>query len=79
MGIIEDTNLPADGFSNIAMSFYLSFLVCEPLQAYFIQKFPVAKWLGANGSKSASIHRVLDTNEFSHHLGRRYHMQLRCQ
>lgn len=48
MGIIEDTNLPPDGFSNLAMVFYIAFLVCEPLQTYFIQRFPVAKWLGAN-------------------------------
>jgi MFS family permease len=48
MGIIEDTNLPSDGFSNLAMVFYVSFLVFEPLQTYFIQRFPVAKWLGAN-------------------------------
>lgn len=49
MGIIEDTNLPANGFSNLAMAFYISFFVFEPLQAYCIQRFPVAKWLGING------------------------------
>lgn len=48
MGIIEDTNLPPNGFSNLAMVFYISFLVCEPLQTYFIQRLPVAKWLGGN-------------------------------
>jgi MFS family permease len=48
MGLIEDTNMPPNGFSNLAMVFYVSFLVCEPLQTYFIQRFPVAKWLGAN-------------------------------
>ncbi|ETN42385.1 uncharacterized protein HMPREF1541_01539 [Cyphellophora europaea CBS 101466] len=48
MGIIEDTNLPPNGFSNLAMAFYVSFLVCEPLQTYFIQRLPVGKWLGAN-------------------------------
>lgn len=47
MGIIEDTNLPPNGFSNLAIVFYVSFLVCEPLQTYLIQRLPVAKWLGA--------------------------------
>ena len=48
MGIIEDTHLPANGFSHLAIAFYVSFLVCEPIQTYFIQKYPAAKWLGAN-------------------------------
>lgn len=50
MGIIEDTNMPPNGFSNLAMVFYVSFLVCEPIQTYFIQRFPVGKWLGGNGA-----------------------------
>jgi hypothetical protein len=49
MGLIEDTNLPDNGFSHLAIAFYCSFLVFEPIQAYCIQRFPVAKWLGANG------------------------------
>lgn len=49
MGLIEDTHLPANGFSNLAIAFYVSFLVCEPLQAMLIQKFPTAKYLGCNG------------------------------
>jgi hypothetical protein len=50
MGVIEDTHMPSNGFSNLAIAFYVSFLVCEPLQAYFIQKFPTAKYLGVNGT-----------------------------
>jgi hypothetical protein len=49
MGVIEDTHMPANGFSNLAIAFYVSFLFCEPLQAFFIQKFPTAKYLGCNG------------------------------
>ncbi|KAH8805071.1 major facilitator superfamily domain-containing protein [Xylogone sp. PMI_703] len=48
MGIIEDTNMPENGFSNLAIAFYVSFLVCEPIQSVLLQKFPTAKWLGAN-------------------------------
>jgi hypothetical protein len=49
MGVIEDTHMPDNGFSNLAIAFYVSFLVCEPLQSFFIQKFPTAKYLGCNG------------------------------
>jgi len=50
MGVIEDTHMPANGFSHLAMAFYVSFLVCEPLQSTLIQKFPTAKFLGINGT-----------------------------
>ncbi|KIW91200.1 uncharacterized protein Z519_08095 [Cladophialophora bantiana CBS 173.52] len=48
MGVIEDTHMPSNGFSNLAIAFYVSFLFCEPLQSFFIQKFPTAKYLGCN-------------------------------
>ncbi|KAI1621236.1 major facilitator superfamily domain-containing protein [Exophiala viscosa] len=48
MGVIEDTHMPANGFSHLAMTFYVSFLVCEPLQSTLIQKFPTAQFLGIN-------------------------------
>lgn len=50
MGIIEDTHMPANGFSNLAIAFYVSFLVCEPIQSFLLQRFPTAKWLGINGT-----------------------------
>lgn len=49
MGVIEDTHMPSNGFSHLAIAFYVAFLVCEPLQSFFIQKFPTAKYLGCNG------------------------------
>lgn len=49
MGVIEDTHMPSSGFSHLAMAFYVSFLVCEPIQSVLLQKFPTAKWLGING------------------------------
>lgn len=48
MGIIDDTHIPSNGFSNLAIAFYVSFIVCEPLQSFLIQKFPTAKYLGCN-------------------------------
>lgn len=46
MGVIEDTHMPSNGFSHLAMAFYASFLVCEPVQSFLLQKLPTAKWLG---------------------------------
>lgn len=48
MGIIEDTNMPPNGYSHLAIAFYISFLVCEPIQAFMIQRFPTATYLGCN-------------------------------
>lgn len=48
MGVIEDTHMPANGFSNLAIAFYVSFLFFEPIQSFMIQKFPAAKFLGCN-------------------------------
>ncbi|KAK6410500.1 hypothetical protein LTR81_015282 [Elasticomyces elasticus] len=48
MGLIEDTKMPENGFSHLAIAFYCTFFLFEPIQAFCLQKFPVAKWLGAN-------------------------------
>ncbi|OAG42372.1 hypothetical protein AYO21_03248 [Fonsecaea monophora] len=48
MGVIEDTHMPSNGFSNLAIAFYVAFLFCEPFQSFLIQKFPTAKYLGCN-------------------------------
>ena len=57
MGIIDDTNMPGNGFSNLATAFYVSFLVCEPIQSVLIQRFPTAKYLGVNGVLTAKLSR----------------------
>jgi hypothetical protein len=59
MGIIEDTHMPANGFSNLAIAFYISFLVLEPVQSVLLQKLPTAKFLGINGVLSALSSCVL--------------------
>lgn len=46
MGIKK--NLHGNDFSNLGTIFYVGFLAAEPLGAYCIQKFPVAKYLGIN-------------------------------
>ncbi|KAI9806537.1 MAG: hypothetical protein M1833_003724 [Piccolia ochrophora] len=48
MGLKEDTNINTDQFSLLALVFYISYLACEPLTGYLMQRFPTAKYLGAN-------------------------------
>jgi hypothetical protein len=77
MGLIEDTDLPDNGFSHLAIAFYCSFLIFEPVQAYCIQRFPVAKWLGANGQLMLCERPEQDTNTCnSDLLGYRAHDEL---
>jgi hypothetical protein len=57
MGVIKDTNMPPNGYSHLAIAFYISFLVCEPIQAVLIQKFPTAKYLGVNGKILSVVRR----------------------
>lgn len=64
MGVIEDTHMPDNGFSHLAMAFYVSFLVCEPLQSFLIQRLPTAKLLGANGKTTRGLFRTaIDVNQ----------------
>jgi hypothetical protein len=55
MGLGKDTNTTPGQFSDLAWSFYLSYLVCEPLAGYLLQKLPVAKFLGVNGRAAAAL------------------------
>ena len=54
MGLQDDLNFPTNGFSNLAIAFYCSFLVFEPVQAVAIQRFPTAKYLGVMGTCCSS-------------------------
>ncbi|KAK4950413.1 hypothetical protein LTR10_011394 [Elasticomyces elasticus] len=62
MGLIEDTNMPDNGFSHLAIAFYCTFFVFEPIQALCLQRFPVAKWLGANGQYGPASDRTVSYN-----------------
>lgn len=48
MGMPLDLGLVGDEFSRLPMAFFVAYIVFEFLQAFVIQKFPVAKVLGAN-------------------------------
>lgn len=46
MGLQADTNTTASQFSYLALVFYVSYLFCEPIHAYLMQRYPTAKYLG---------------------------------
>ncbi|KAF2112864.1 allantoin permease [Lophiotrema nucula] len=46
MGIYDDAHITTDQFSNLALFFYVSYLVLEFPHGYGMQKLPTAKYLG---------------------------------
>ncbi|KAK4552379.1 hypothetical protein LTR86_010393 [Recurvomyces mirabilis] len=55
MGLLDDVNFPDNGFSHLAIAFYCSFLFFESIQVFCLQRFPIAKWLGANTRSYAPL------------------------
>ncbi|KAK5661044.1 hypothetical protein OQA88_12423 [Cercophora sp. LCS_1] len=48
MSIRQDLNLQGNDFSNVATFLFVGLLCFEIPNIYFLQRFPAAKWLGAN-------------------------------
>ena len=48
MGLSKDLKLQGNDFSNAASAFFIAYLIAEVPNGYFLQKVPVAKWLGVN-------------------------------
>ncbi|OOF89982.1 hypothetical protein ASPCADRAFT_519516 [Aspergillus carbonarius ITEM 5010] len=48
MGLLEDTGMRTDQFSNLALAFYVSYLFFELPTGYLMQRLPTAKYLGLN-------------------------------
>ncbi|RMZ73477.1 major facilitator superfamily transporter [Pyrenophora seminiperda CCB06] len=46
MGLYSDANITTDQFSNLALFFYVSYLLVEFPHGYCMQRFPTAKYLG---------------------------------
>ncbi|KAL6154928.1 hypothetical protein ACJBU6_06538 [Exserohilum turcicum] len=46
MGLYDDANINTDQFSNLALFFYVSYLVVELPHGYAMQRLPTAKYLG---------------------------------
>ncbi|PYH49058.1 putative MFS transporter [Aspergillus saccharolyticus JOP 1030-1] len=48
MGLLDDTGMRTDQFSNLALAFYVSYLFFELPTGYLMQRLPTAKYLGLN-------------------------------
>ncbi|KAJ5715662.1 uncharacterized protein N7483_012843 [Penicillium malachiteum] len=48
MGLKRDLSLTGNEFSNTATWFFITYLIAEVPNVYFLQKVPAAKWLGVN-------------------------------
>ncbi|KAI2792686.1 hypothetical protein POX_b02727 [Penicillium oxalicum] len=48
MGLLEDTNMRTNQFSNLTLAFYVTYLVFELPTGYLMQRLPTAKYLGLN-------------------------------
>ncbi|KAL1884858.1 hypothetical protein Plec18167_001513 [Paecilomyces lecythidis] len=48
MGLLSDTNMRTDQFSNLALAFYITYLFFEFPTGYLMQRLPTAKYLGVN-------------------------------
>jgi len=48
MGLFQDTHINTNQFSLLALVFYVTYLFFELPTGYLMQRFPTAKYLGAN-------------------------------
>ena len=46
MGLLEDTGMSKNQFSNLALIFYISYLAFEFPHGYLMQRLPTSKYLG---------------------------------
>lgn len=49
MGLLSDTNMHTDQFSNLTLAFYVTYLFFELPTGFLMQRLPTAKYLGFNG------------------------------
>ena len=49
MGLLRDTNMHTDQFSNLTLAFYVTYLFFELPTGFLMQRLPTAKYLGFNG------------------------------
>lgn len=49
MGLLSDTNMRTNEFSDLALAFYVTYLFFELPTGFLMQRLPTAKYLGLNG------------------------------
>lgn len=56
MGLLTDTNMRTNEFSDLTLAFYVTYLVFELPTGFLMQRLPTAKYLGLNGTACLNIH-----------------------
>lgn len=81
MGLLSDTNMRTNEFSDLTLAFYVTYLVFELPTGFLMQRLPTAKYLGLNGIMNADLH-IKEwelTNQSSHVMGVDDHVELHCK
>jgi hypothetical protein len=55
MGLLSDTNMRTNEFSDLTLAFYVTYLVFELPTGFLMQRLPTAKYLGLNGTTIPDI------------------------
>ncbi len=55
MGLLSDTNMRTNEFSDLTLAFYVTYLVFELPTGFLMQRLPTAKYLGLNGTTNPDI------------------------
>lgn len=55
MGLLTDTNMRTNEFSDLTLAFYVTYLVFELPTGFLMQRLPTAKYLGLNGTACLRI------------------------
>lgn len=58
MGLLSDTNMRTNDFSDLTLAFYVTYLFFELPTGFLMQRLPTAKYLGLNGILSALLSSV---------------------
>lgn len=78
MGLLSDTNMRTNEFSDLTLAFYVTYLVFELPTGFLMQRLPTAKYLGLNGISNPDMVETkwTLTDHFSHVMGFNDHFEL---
>lgn len=70
MGLLSDTKMQTNQFSDLTLAFYVTYLFFELPTGYLMQRLPTAKYLGFNGkSRLSHLQERIVLTQTSHSMG----------
>lgn len=80
MGLLSDTNMQTNQFSDLTLAFYVTYLFFELPTGYLMQRWPTAKYLGFNGIlRLRHLQRKGILTQSSHSMGPHDDIELHCE